>query len=248
MRQIVNILQSSNNTVAITGAGISTEAGIPDFRGKDGIYTKLGGEDKVMSLINIDAFRRDPRNFYDFYWKHFDFPPVEPGQAHKVLANMEVKKFIKGVVTQNIDGLHQKAGSKNVIPIHGNMDQYICTACRELHSRDYAVTFRPTVPVCSKCKSILKPNVVFFGENIVNYYGAEEIIKNARCLLVIGTTLAVYPLAGFVESFNSFTQDLVIINRGPTHMDHAALMKVEVEEKDSLGEIMESIFKGLLTD
>lgn len=246
INQLVQILKSSNNTVAVTGAGISTEAGIPDFRGKDGIYTKMGGEDKVMPLINIEAFRKDPVKFYDFHWQRFNFPPVEPCKAHRVLADMEAHNYIKGVVTQNIDGLHQRAGSKNVIPIHGNSDQYICTACQDMHSREYAKTFVPGVPTCSKCGSILKPNVVLFGESINNYTGAVDLIMNARCLLVIGTSLTVYPLAGFVQDFCTLTQDLVIINKGPTQLDHAALLKIDVGEDDTLGAIMERAYEGLM--
>ena len=245
VQKLVQILKSSNNTVAVTGAGISTEAGIPDFRGKDGIYTKMGGEEKVMSLININAFRRDPEKFYDFYWQRFNFPPVEPCKAHTVIADMEKNNFLQGVVTQNIDGLHQRAGSQKVIAIHGNSDQYICTVCRKLHQREYAASFKPGVPICSECGNILKPDVVLFGENIVHYTDAVELIMNARCLLVIGTSLTVYPLAGMVRDFSTLTQDLVIINKGPTQLDHAALLKIEVEE-DTLGAIMTRTYEGLM--
>jgi len=246
IQKLVQVLISSKNTVAVTGAGISTEAGIPDFRGKDGIYTKMGGEEKVMPLINIDAFRRDPAKFYDFHWQRFNFPPVEPCKAHTILMDMEKNNFLEGIVTQNIDGLHQKAGSKKVFAIHGNSNQYICTGCRELHNRVYAMTYAPGTPVCSKCGSILKPNVVLFGENILHYGDAAELIMNARCLLVIGTSLTVYPLAGMVKDFSTLMQDLIIINKGPTQLDHAALLKIEMEEEDSLGAILERTFAGLM--
>ncbi|HBQ26407.1 MAG TPA: transcriptional regulator, partial [Syntrophomonas sp.] len=127
--QVVTVLASSNNTVVVTGAGISTEAGIPDFRGEKGIYRTMG-EDRVMSIININTFQRDPRRFYEFYRQVFDFPPVEPSLAHKALADMEKKGRVKAVVTQNIDGLHEKAGSKNVIAVHGNADRFVCTRGR----------------------------------------------------------------------------------------------------------------------
>jgi len=109
--KIVTTLGNSRNTVVVTGAGISTEAGIPDFRGENGIYRKLG-ENNVMNILNISAFQRDPERFWDFYRRYFIFPPVEPARVHHVLAQMEKKGRIKGVVTQNIDGLHEKAGSK----------------------------------------------------------------------------------------------------------------------------------------
>ena len=244
--RLVQILRSSKNTVAITGAGVSTEAGIPDFRGKDGLYTKIGGEEKAMSLININAFKKNPAKYYEFHWQRFDFPQPEPCKAHKVLADMENNNLLKGVITQNIDGLHQKAGGRNVIPIHGRYDQFICMACKELHSREYARAFAPGIPLCGKCGAILKPNVVLFGENIQNYSGAKRLIKKARCLLAIGTSLTVYPLAGMVKGFSTLEQDLVIINKGPTSLDYVALLKAEVEEEDSLGEILETVYKELL--
>ena len=233
---------SSENTVAVTGAGISTEAGIPDFRGPDGIYTKMGGEEKVIPLINIDAFRRDPVKFYDFHWRRFNFPPPVPCNAHKVLAAMEKMTLLKGVVTQNIDGLHQKSGSKNVISIHGNISHYICMTCGKLHDQEYARTFIPGVPVCDECGGALKPDIVLFGENVKNYPSAYKMIMDASCLLVIGTSLTVYPLAGFVEEFSTLSRKFCIINRGPTKLDYAATLKIEVEKGETLSEIMEKIY------
>ncbi|MDR1615860.1 MAG: Sir2 family NAD-dependent protein deacetylase [Syntrophomonadaceae bacterium] len=243
--RLVKILHNSHNTAVVTGAGISTEAGIPDFRGKDGIYTKMGGEDKVMALINIDAFRKTPEKFYDFHWQRFSYPPIEPSKAHKILTKMEEDNFIKGIVTQNIDGLHQKAGSKNVVPIHGNSNEYVCTSCGKIHEREYAITFKPGIPACEVCGSVLKPNVVLFGESINNYSEAVDLINNAKCLLVIGTSLTVYPLAGFIQDFSAGAQDLVIVNKGPTQLDHAALLKVEIGDGDTLGDILEMTYQGL---
>jgi NAD-dependent deacetylase len=204
------------------------------------------GEDRVMRIINIDFFKRHPDEFYSFYRQYFSFPAVEPSQAHYILADLEKNRFIKGIVTQNIDNLHQKAGSKNVIPIHGNAEQFICTArhCRHLFDSQYVQDYPDTVPRCSICGSIVKPNVVLFGENINNYMGARDLIVNARLLIVIGSSLTVYPLAGFVKEFSTFTQDLVIINKGATHMDHAALVKVDTTGS-STGEILSSIKAGL---
>jgi NAD-dependent deacetylase len=226
--KVVNVLAHSRNTVAVTGAGISTEAGIPDFRGKDGIYTKLG-ENRVMNIINIHAFNQNPAEFYDFHRKYFSFPPVEPSKAHKVLAEMEKKGRLKGIVTQNIDGLHEKAGSKNVVAIHGNSNRYICmnSGCQALHDREYADKYQGPVPLCEKCGGVLKPDVVLFGENIKNYNQAYEMIISAQVLLVIGSSLTVYPLAGFVKEFSTFYQDLIIINKGRTQLDHAALVKID---------------------
>lgn len=238
--QAASVLAHSHNNVVVTGAGISTEAGIPDFRGEKGIYRTLG-EDRVMNIINIDTFRRDPERFYRFYREHFHFPPVEPSRAHQVLAEMEQQGRIRAVVTQNIDGLHERAGSKRVIAIHGSADRFICTRgrCRKTYHSDFVESVAEVVPACPDCGAVLKPDVVLFGEPIYNFMDARESVMNARVLLVIGSSLTVYPLAGFVRDFSTFYQDLIIVNKGPTQLDHAALVKIDVDT--SSGEILEEI-------
>lgn len=244
IERAVSVLANSNNTVVVTGAGISTEAGIPDFRGEKGIYRTLG-EDRVMRIINIDAFHRQPEVFWGFYRQYFDFPPVEPSQAHKMLAQMEQKGRVKAVVTQNIDGLHNQAGSKKVIAVHGTADRFVCTGskCRAVYESGYVRDYPQTVPLCSECGGVLKPDVVLFGEPIQNYMDARQLIMDARVLVVIGSSLTVYPLAGFVKEFSTFYQDMIIINKGPTAMDHAALVRIEVET--STGAILEEIDRQL---
>ncbi|MGE5391922.1 MAG: SIR2 family NAD-dependent protein deacylase [Deltaproteobacteria bacterium] len=244
IERAVSVLANSNNTVVVTGAGISTEAGIPDFRGEKGIYRTLG-EDRVMRIINIDAFHRQPEAFWEFYRQYFNFPPVEPSHAHKMLARMEQKGRVKAVVTQNIDGLHGKAGSKKVIAVHGTADRFVCTGsrCRAIYDSQYVQDYPQTVPHCSECGGVLKPDVVLFGEPIQNYMDARQQILDARVLVVIGSSLTVYPLAGFVKEFSTFYQDMIIINKGSTAMDHAALVKIEVET--STGAILEEIDRQL---
>lgn len=243
INQMVELFRNSNNTVVVTGAGISTEAGIPDFRGENGIYTTLG-ENRVMNIINIEAFRRDPEGFYKFYRQHFMFPPVEPGKAHHMLAQMESKGIIRAIVTQNIDNLHQKAGSKRVIPIHGTADRFICTkgTCRRVYDGEYVEKITG-VPLCKKCGDILKPDIVLFGEQIHNYTDARETILHAKLLVVIGSSLTVYPLAGFVKEFSTFYQDLIIINLSRTQLDHAAMVKVD---SGNTGDVLEQIYNRLI--
>lgn len=243
IRRVAELLSRSKNTVVVTGAGISTEAGIPDFRGEKGIYRQLG-ENRVMGIINIDFFNRNPEEFYSFYREHFSFPPVEPSKAHFFLAEMETSLNIKAIVTQNIDNLHQKAGSKNVIPIHGNAEKFICTnrTCRKIHDSNYVAKFEKAVPECSRCGSILKPDVVLFGEQIKNYFDAREKILQAQVLMVIGSSLTVYPLAGFVKEFSTFTQEMIIINKGRTQMDHAATIKLDSE---NTGDMLEEIYRQI---
>ncbi len=226
--QVAGVLANSRNTIVVTGAGISTEAGIPDFRGPDGIYRKLG-ENMVMNIININAFNRDPEGFYEFYRQHFVFPPAEPGKAHQVLADMEKKGRVNGIVTQNIDSLHEKAGSRKVVAIHGTADRYVCRnrRCQGVYGDEYVKSCTDVVPRCEKCGSVLKPDVVLFGENIKNYVEARDMILGSQVLMVIGSSLTVYPLAGFVKEFSTFYRDLIIINKGRTQLDHAALVKID---------------------
>jgi NAD-dependent deacetylase len=239
INSIVKLLKYSHNSVVVTGAGISTEAGIPDFRGENGIYRTLG-ERRVMNLLNIESFRRNPEAFYEFYREYFIFPKVEPSKAHFILADMEKNGLIKAIVTQNIDNLHQKAGSKRVIPVHGNAEHYICTErkCHAVYDTEYVRNFPQIVPTCKKCGNIIKPDVVLFGEQIQNYTSAQDAILHSKVLIVIGSSLAVYPLAGFVREFSTFLQDLIIINKGHTNMDHAATVKLDIS---NTGDILEEI-------
>jgi NAD-dependent deacetylase len=240
-KQIAGLLASSNNTVVVTGAGISTEAGIPDFRGEKGIYRKLG-EAKVMSLLNIDAFWKKTREFYDFYRNYFIMPKVKPSRAHILLAEMEKKGMIRGIITQNIDNLHQSAGSKRVVAVHGNAESFICTkiGCSTMVDGDYVRGYSDIVPKCPQCGSILKPDVVLFGEPIQNHRRARDTIMSAQVLVVIGSSLTVYPLAGFVGEYCACMDNFIIINKGPTALDHKADIKLDT---DRTGSALEKILK-----
>ncbi|MDO4540749.1 MAG: Sir2 family NAD-dependent protein deacetylase [Syntrophomonadaceae bacterium] len=240
IRAAAALIKASHNTVVVTGAGISTEAGIPDFRGANGIYRKIG-EDKAMSVINIGFFNRDPATFYDFYREYFSFPDIKPAKAHYILAEMEKQGRIKAIVTQNVDNLHQLAGSRRVIAVHGSGGQFECQErlCREVVPAEQVDLFNgDPVPLCPVCGGVLKPDVVLFGESIKDYGPALDTILKAKLIIVIGSSLTVHPLAGFVASFNSFTQDLMIINKGRTALDHAAQLKIDV---DNTGELLEKI-------
>jgi NAD-dependent deacetylase len=243
IQKIANMLNKSKNTVVVTGAGISTEAGIPDFRGDKGIYRVLG-EDNVLNLLNIDTFRTNPRGFYDFYRNYFMMPKVEPSRAHLLLAEMELKGYVKAVVTQNIDNLHQAAGSKRVIAVHGNAEQFSCTkiGCYTKVDAEYVRNYTEIVPRCPNCNSILKPDVVLFGEAIQNYRQATDTILNSQLLIVIGSSLTVYPLAGFVSEYCVSRKDFVIINKGHTALDHAATIKLDINHT---GDALEKIFNYL---
>lgn len=240
---IAEILAKSKNNIVVTGAGISTEAGIPDFRGENGIYRTLG-EDRVTKILNIDFFKKDPRAFYDFYRKYLLLPFVEPSLSHRILADMEKEGYIKGIVTQNIDNLHQRAGSRRVIAVHGNAERYICTNphCSKTYDAEYINNLNDVVPLCTACGNVLKPDVVLFGEPIQNYTYARDMILSANVVMVIGSSLTVYPIAGFVGEFARTGKDLIIINRGKTNMDHLASVKMDVKQA---GIVLKEIYNCL---
>lgn len=244
LNTIANLMATPNNTVVVTGAGISTEAGIPDFRGPNGIYRQLG-EDKVMEVININAFRRDPEAFYRFYRESFQFPQVDPSPAHLQLAEWEKRGLVRAVVTQNIDNLHQRAGSKNVIPVHGTADRFLCTkkGCGKVFDTDFVKNTPGVVPYCPECGSVIKPDVVLFGESIHNYVQAQNTVMSASLLIVIGSSLTVFPLAEFVMAYSSMFQNLVIINKGLTAADHLALVKLD---PDNTGEALREIDRRIM--
>ncbi|MDD2359975.1 MAG: Sir2 family NAD-dependent protein deacetylase [Syntrophaceticus schinkii] len=242
-QKIAELLAATQNTVVVTGAGISTEAGIPDFRGEKGIYRTLG-EDKVLSLLNINTFRKKPGNFYDFYRNYFMMPQVKPSRAHCLLAEMEKKGMIRAIVTQNIDNLHQEAGSKRVIAVHGNAERFVCTkfTCNTLVDADYVRKYPEVVPKCPQCQSILKPDVVLFGEPIQNHRQARDTILSADVLVVIGSSLTVYPLAGFIGEYCASRKTFIIINKGPTALDHLSTVKLETNHT---GDALEKIYNHL---
>lgn len=246
LERAAGMIAAARQAVVVTGAGISTEAGIPDFRGPQGIYRTLG-ERWVMSIINIEAFYQDPRQFYEFYRQYFMYSDVEPSRAHRVLALMEERGFVKAVVTQNIDNLHQRAGSKVVIAVHGNADRFICTRaeCPRVYDSAYVQRCPEVVPTCPACGSVLKPDVVLYGEAIQQYRRARETILGASPLIVIGSSLTVYPLAGFVEEFAYESKELIIINRGPTTLDSKALIRLDPGSAGSTGAVLEEIYRRI---
>lgn len=236
-------MDRSYNTVVVTGAGISTESGLPDFRSPSGIYSSLGS-DKVLDIINIKTLRMRPHLFYEFFRKYFLFNDIKPNRGHLALAEMEKSGLIKAVVTQNIDNLHQQAESQKVIAVHGDANRFLCTriGCYKVYNADYVRRSPGTVPTCAECGSVLRPDVVLFGEPIQGLRYVGETILGASVLLVIGTSLSVYPLAGFVEEYGADKRDLVIINKGPTSMDRVATVKLEPEHT---GELLEEISNRL---
>ena len=212
-------VQESKRIVFFGGAGVSTESGIPDFRSEDGLYRQKF-EYPPEKIISRSFYDRDPGYFFRFYREKMMPLGFEPNVTHKVLAHWEQEGRLLAVVTQNIDGLHQKAGSKNVIELHGSILRNYCTVCGKFHSAEFVHDFEG-VPTC-ECGGIVKPDVVLYEERL-NEDAVDQCISaiyEADLLIVAGTSLTVYPAAGFLNYYRG--KRLVLINRDATPYDDRA--------------------------
>lgn len=228
------IIDQSKQIVFFGGAGVSTESGIPDFRSTDGLYNQKY-DYPPEEILSHTFFEKHTEYFFRFYREKMLCPNAEPNDAHKALAKLEKAGKLIAVVTQNIDGLHQKAGSKNVFELHGSVLRNYCTECGRFYPMEYILNGEG-VPKC-ECGGKIKPDVVLYEECLdtrtVN--GAVDAIRNADCLIVAGTSLTVYPAAGFVNYFNG--KHFVLINRDATPMDGAA----ELVLHEKVGEVLSKI-------
>jgi NAD-dependent deacetylase len=222
--KLIEIINESDNIVLFTGAGISTASNIPDFRSANGIYSELykgiiSPEEAVSHTFFIDA----PNEFFDFYFKKMVYLDAKPNIAHKFFAKLEQEGKLKAVVTRNINDLHQMAGSKNVIELHGSIKRNYCTKCHKFYSVDEIYNKIP--PRCS-CGAIIKPDVVLYEEglNEKDIVDAITYISNCDTLIVVGTSLMVYPAAGFLRYFKG--RNLVLINKTKTSYDNIATLVI----------------------
>lgn len=229
------IYDDSENIVFFGGAGVSTESGIPDFRSQDGLYSQEW-KYPPETIISRSFFNANPVEFYRFYRKKLIIKNVEPNITHFQLAKMEEKGKLKAVVTQNIDGLHQKAGSKNVFELHGSVLRNFCMKCGEKYSVDFIENSENSpdkLPRCTKCNGLVKPDVVLYEEsldqNVIN--GAINAIRRADTLIIGGTSLVVYPAAGLIDYFTG--KNIVLINKSETSGDRKANLVIH----ESLGKI-----------
>ena len=214
------ILDEASQIVVFTGAGISVPSGIPDFRSADGIYnqkTKLNI--RPEEIISHTFFYNHTKEFFEFYKDKMVYEDAEPNYAHKFIANLEKKGKNVIVVTQNIDGLHQKAGSNTVYELHGSIHRNYCDKCNRSFGLKYVMTHNP-IPYCDRCHGIVKPDVVLYEEPLNEYVIERAITAIMTCdvLLVIGTSLTVYPAAGFIRYFKG--RYIVLINKDPTPYDN----------------------------
>ena len=216
LRKWVN---ESHNIVAFTGAGVSTESGVPDFRSVDGLYSQKF-EYPPETIISHSFYLRNPEYFFRFYREKMLPLGFEPNITHRILAKWEQEGKLLAVVTQNIDGLHQKAGSKKVYELHGSVLRNYCTRCGKFYSAEF-VKNAPGIPRCS-CGGIVKPDVVLYEEGLDEEVlsGAVNAIRHADTLIIGGTSLVVYPAAGLIRYFRG--DHLVVINMQPTGADAEA--------------------------
>ena len=227
-KDLDRIVKKSNYVVFFGGAGVSTESGIPDFRSSDGLYNVLN-EYKAPpeKIISHSFFVADTNTFFDYYKKHMVYRDAMPGAAHLKLAELEKDGKLKAVITQNIDGLHQLAGSKNVIELHGSILRNTCMKCGAKYSLDYRMDEQncdEKVPKCSdkNCRGIVKPDVVLYEEGLDTDVITEAVnqISNADLLIVGGTSLVVNPAASLIQYFKG--DELVLINKDETPYDFKA--------------------------
>ena len=219
------ILRTSAHTVFFGGAGVSTESGIPDFRSKDGLYNQHDVRFDQYSpeyLLSDDCLYRHPKVFFEFYRQKLNVEGIEPNAAHRKLAELEKNGRLDGVITQNIDGLHQKAGSRKVYEIHGSTLRNYCSKCRKPQPADFIFKSETAIPACPYCGGMIRPDVTLYGESLPMNAWEESmrLIYRADCLIVGGTSLAVYPAASLVDYFRGTY--LVIINRDTTPQDSRA--------------------------
>lgn len=240
--EATKLIKESKNLVVITGAGASTESGIPDFRSN--IVTpksrkKYDYPSEV--LLSHSFFISNTEIFYDYYMNNLIYSDAKPNDCHKALAEMEKYCNILAVITQNIDGLHQEAGSSNVIELHGTTKRYFCMKCRKEFSLDDIFEINQPVPKCDKCGGVIKPDVVLYEEplNEKDLAIAVNLTMKADVLLVIGTSLVVYPAAGLLHYYRG--DKLIIVNIGTTPFDNMARLVIH----DSAGQVMRKISDGL---
>ena len=233
--QLAKWIDESNYIVFFGGAGVSTESGIPDFRSVDGLYNQQY-KYPPETMLSHSFFMREPEEFFRFYENKVLAPDAEPNNAHKALASLEAKGKLKAVITQNIDGLHQKAGSKEVLELHGSVLRNYCMQCGESDDLDSVIDKIRTekVPYCDKCKKIIKPDVVLYEEGLDNSIMSRSVqhLQNADMLIIGGTSLVVYPAAGLIDYYRG--NKLVLINRDKTARDSVADLVIH----DSIGEVL----------
>lgn len=238
-KRAAGIIKQSGNIVAFTGAGVSTESNIPDFRSSKGLYDEIQSRYNYLPeyLLSHSFFTGHTEVFYEFYRNNMIFTDARPNNCHIGLAKLEKAGILKAVITQNIDGLHQAAGCRNVFELHGSVLRNYCVKCGKRFDLEYVIDTKMSIPLCDGCGGIVKPDVVLYEEMLDQGVLDKSVfyISNADVLLVMGTSLLVYPAAGLIEYYRK--DKLILINKSSTPYDDSACLIIN----DSAGKTMENI-------
>jgi NAD-dependent deacetylase len=240
--KLAELIRERQPCVVLTGAGISTESGIPDFRSPTGLWARFD----PLEFGSIEAFRRDPHKVWSFYKPRVSMlTDAEPNPAHLALAELEQHGLVRAVVTQNIDLLHERAGSREVVEVHGSIRTATCPGCGARHELEQVLELlaEADAPACPVCGEIVKPDVVFFGELLQPdaIERAYELARAAALMLVVGSALEVYPIAGLPEETLAAGGKLAIVNRGPTPYDARANLRID----GSAGEVLPAVVAAI---
>jgi len=233
VERLAELIRERGPCVVLTGAGVSTESGIPDFRSPTGIWADVD----PMEYGSLRAFQADPEKVWSFYAQRIELlTAAEPNDAHYALAELERRGFVSAVVTQNIDLLHTRAGSREVVEVHGSIRTASCPACGASHPLDESLL---PLPRCAHCGAVLKPDVVFFGELLPRAAidRAYELARGTRLLLVIGSSLEVYPVAELPLETVRSGGSVAIVNRGPTALDGRAVLRIDGSAGETLRKV-----------
>lgn len=234
MKRLQEIIDGAKRVVFFGGAGVSTESGIPDFRSVDGLYHQRYAY-PPETILSHSFFEVRPAEFFEFYRDKLLCPDAKPNKAHRWLARLEEAGRLTGIVTQNIDGLHQAAGSRRVFELHGSVHRSHCMDCGKFFPME-TILHSTGIPRC-ECGGVIKPDVVLYEEGLddATVRGALRVLSQADVLIVAGTSLTVYPAAGFLDAFSG--RHLILINRDPTPADDRAELVIH----DSVGEVLDGI-------
>ncbi|GAA0180477.1 NAD-dependent protein deacylase [Clostridium sediminicola] len=239
IKKLTQIIKDSNNIVFFGGAGCSCESGIPDFRSSGGLFNeKLNLTFTPEQLVSHSFYIKYPNEFFNFYKSKLIYPNAKPNGCHIALAKLEELDKLKAIVTQNIDGLHQIAGSKNVFELHGSVNRNYCVKCHDFYDVKFILEAKG-VPTCTKCGGTVKPDVVLYEEGLDDSVirGAVNIITKADTLIVGGTSLVVYPAAGLINYFKG--KNLILINKSTTSADN----KADLIINDNIGKVFNEVMK-----
>lgn len=237
LNELRELIDKSKRIVFLGGAGMSTESGIPDFRSGDGLYNQDSGlEYRAVDVISHSFFMEHPEEFFDFYRRKLLYPDAKPNKGHKALVRLERQGKLMATITQNIDRLHQAAGSKNTIELHGSVFENYCMDCGKKFKLDYILSHEG-VPHCDRCGGIVRPDMTLYEENLKHdkVDAAIKALKKCDLLIIGGTSLTVYPAATFCQFIKH--DNLVIINKSHTYLDLTAKISIH----DSLGDVLDAV-------